>query len=350
VADASPDVTGPRDSGGDAGPAFDRNAIIDVMKKVAKNQLAEHPPQSAPNDWIYGAFYTGLMAAARTTKDPMIHDAAVTWSMAHNWDLHSRMPPDPTHGDDQVCTQTYLELYLEAPMPSNTFMYQKMQAVADNMIANPKAGRVVWWWCDALFMAPAVFSRLGAATGQNKYFDFLNTMYWDSKTYLFDPVHKLFWRDKNYFNTTTFWSRGNGWVIAGAARVLDYLPMNDPKRADYVSLLSTMATALVPLQGSDGLWRSDLLDPMKFPMGEASGSGFHIFAMAWGVHHGVLSRDTYLPVIRKGWNGLLTLVAADGRMQFVQPTGAGPAAALQSDHLPYGAGAFLLAGSEVAEL
>ncbi len=44
------------------------------------------------------------------------------------------------------------------------------------------------------------------------------------------------------------------------------------------------------------------------------------------------------------------MVAADGRMQFVQPTGDRPAGAVQTDHLPFGAGAFLLAGSEVAEL
>jgi rhamnogalacturonyl hydrolase YesR len=348
--DASTDAPGPRDAGGDAAPAFDRNAIIDVMKKVAQNQLAENPPQSAPNDWIYGAFYTGLMAAARTTKDSMIHDAANTWAMAHNWDLHMRTPPDLTHADDQCCTQTYSELYLEAPTPANAFKYQKIQAVVDGMIASPKAGRVVWWWCDALFMAPPAFARLGAETGQTKYFDFMNTMYWDSKAYLFDPAHGLFFRDKNTFGTTTFWSRGNGWVIAGIARVLDYLPANDAHRNDFIQLFNTMVTAIVPLQGTDGLWRADLLNASKFPMGEASGSGFFTFALAWGIHHGVLARDMYLPVVRKGWNGLLTLVAADGRMQFVQPTGAGPAAALQSDHLPYGAGAFLLAGSEVAEL
>jgi rhamnogalacturonyl hydrolase YesR len=199
-------------------------------------------------------------------------------------------------------------------------------------------------------MAPPTFARLGAETKQTKYFDFMNTMYWDSKAYLFDPAHGLFFRDKNTFGTTTFWSRGNGWVIAGIARVLDYLPMNDPHRKDFTQLMSTMAAAIVPLQGNDGLWRSDLLDPTQFPNGEASGSGFFTFALAWGIHHGVLPRDTYLPVVRKAWTGLQTLVAADGRMQFVQPTGQAPGASLQTDHLPYGAGAFLLAASEIITL
>ena len=28
----------------------------------------------------------------------------------------------------------------------------------------------------------------------------------------------------------SFWARGNGWVIAGAVRVLQYLPSDDPAR------------------------------------------------------------------------------------------------------------------------
>jgi rhamnogalacturonyl hydrolase YesR len=337
----------PRDATADAAPAFDRAAVLAVMKSVAQNQLAEHPPASTPNDWINSTFYAGLMAAVRAMNDTTLHDAARSWSQAHNWDLGA---PGSTNADNQCCTQTYTELYLEAPMPANAFMYQKLQATVDSMMMNPPQGRVLWWWCDSLFMAPAAFARLGASTGQTKYFDFMNTLYWDSKAYLFDAQQGLFFRDKNFFGSTTFWSRGNGWVIAGVARVLDYLPQNDAHRGDFVQLLTTMAAALVPLQGNDGIWRSDLLAPTRFPNPEASGSGFFTFAFAWGVHHGVLARDTYLPVVKKAWTGLLTLVAPDGRMQFVQPTGDRPAAALQSDHLPFGAGAFLLAASEVAGL
>jgi rhamnogalacturonyl hydrolase YesR len=218
------------------------------------------------------------------------------------------------------------------------------------MIANPKTGRVWWWWCDALYMAPAAFARVGAATNQAKYFDFMNTLYWDSKAFLYAPARSLFFRDMNFFNTNTFWARGNGWVLAGIARILDYLPADNVRRNDFVQLMTQMATALVPLQTADGTWHSDLLLPNRFPNREASGTGFFVAGIAWGIRNGVLPRDTYLPVVRKGWTALTGLVAADGKMQFVQPTGFQPAAALQTDHLPFGAGAFLLAGSEVIQL
>ena len=40
---------------------------------------------------------------------------------------------------------------------------------------------------------------------------------------------------------------------------------------------ATLATTIAPLQGTDGLWRADLLNAARFPAGEASGSGFFTF-------------------------------------------------------------------------
>jgi rhamnogalacturonyl hydrolase YesR len=111
-----------------------------------------------------------------------------------------------------------------------------------------------------------------------------------------------------------------------------------------------MAATLAPLQGADGLWRADLLDPQAFPNPETSGSSLIAFALAWGIEHGVLDRATYMPVVQKAWTGLVDAVDAQGRLGWVQPSGIGPAAAQSSDSAPYGVGAFLLAGSEVAKL
>src|SRR5258708_20872723 len=132
-------------------------------------------------------------------------------------------------------------------------MYQKIQGVVDSMIANPMAGRVVWWWCDALFMAPPAFARLAVASGQTKYFDFMNQLFWDSKAFLFEPSKNLFNRDATYFGKNVFWSRGNGWVIAGIARILDYLPAIYTHRTEYVQLMTTLAAAIAPLHGTDVL-------------------------------------------------------------------------------------------------
>ena len=233
-------------------------------------QLGANPD----NDWINAAFYAGLMAAYRTTGTAALLTAARSWGTAHQWDLHGGATARLRHGDDQACTQTYDEIFLIDPVTTNNFMIAKGQAAFDGMIAAPQAGRVDWWWCDALFMAPPALARLGAATKQNKYFDFLDTMWFDSKAFLFDPAQNLFWRDSTFKNTDTYWARGNGWVVAGIPRVLDYLPMNDAKRADFITVFKALIGAVAKVQGADGLWRSNLLHANAFPNPETSGTGF----------------------------------------------------------------------------
>jgi rhamnogalacturonyl hydrolase YesR len=48
------------------------------------------------------------------------------------------------------------------------------------------------------------------------------------------------------------WARGNGRVMEGAARVLQYLPRRDGRRARYVELLSAMAASVSRVRGEDG--------------------------------------------------------------------------------------------------
>jgi rhamnogalacturonyl hydrolase YesR len=334
----------------DAGlpPTFDRNAVKSIVGKVAQYELMQLGA-NPDNDWINATFYAGLMAAYRTTGTTSLLDAARSWSAAHQWDLHG-MGNRPRHGDDQACTQTYDEIFLMDPVASNNFMIAKGQAAFDGMIAAPQPGRVDWWWCDALFMAPPALARLGAATKQTKYFDFLDTMWFDSKAFLFDPARNLFWRDSTFKNTDTYWARGNGWVVAGISRVLDYLPANDAKRADYIQVFKQLVGAVVKLQGNDGLWRSDLLHPDAFPNPETSGSGFFTFGMAWGIANGVLDRAAYLPAVQKAWNGLIGAIETNGRLGYVQNVGAAPAAATATETHPYGVGAFLLAGEQIIKL
>ena len=112
-----------------------------------------------------------------------------------------------------------------------------------------------------------------------------------------------------------------------------------------------MAARIVSLQQSDGLWRASLLDPAAYPGGEASGSGFFCYALAWGVNNGLLDKETYLPVVVKAWEGMNSLIQPDGRVGWVQPIGADPKKNFSAESWEvYGTGAFLLAGSEVIKL
>jgi unsaturated rhamnogalacturonyl hydrolase len=324
--------------------------VLAIMKTVAANGITEYGGGDC--GWANASFFPGLMGAYRVTQEPTMLAAAQAWGQKNGFAACDADGKGVTYADNQCCQQTYAELDLADPTHMSGNSIKAGQQVFDSMIATPIAPTSMagWWWADSLFMAPPAIARMAAATAEAKYFTLLDTMYWPAVKALWDPAHGLFWRDPSFVNKAVYWSRGNGWVIAGTARVLDYLPTSDPHYADYVTQLKTMAAALVPLQnGQDGMWRSNLLTPNDVNK-EASGSGFFVFAMAWGISHAVLDSTMYLPIVRKGWDGLVSVVNAKGQVGWVQGVGSAPGATSATGTAAYGAGAFLLAGSEVAKV
>ncbi len=237
------------------------------------------------------------------------------------------------------------------------------QAALDDLLAGGKAtipanqAQIPWWWCDALFMAPPVWTRMYAATRDAKYLAYVDQHWWETSNLLYDPQRHLYFRDITFLHAADshgnpiFWSRGNGWVMGGIARTLDYLPPKYPGGAKYEAQLREMAAAVTALQDPQtGLWHASLLNSSDFPLPETSGSALITFALAWGVNHGVLDRAVCTPVIAKAWAGLVGQIYADGRLGGIQQTGAAPAHYLPSSSYTYGVGGFLLAGAEVDKL
>ena len=64
-------------------------------------------------------------------------------------------------------------------------------------------------------------------------------------------------------------------------------------------------------------------------MKESSGTAFMIYGLAWGINQGLLAKETYLPAVRKGWPALASVVDTNGKVQWGQPPGVGPAAVTQ---------------------
>ena len=350
--DAPPDP-GPKAS--DLSTAMDARSVQAAMRKVADWQLARSQPYF-DRIWTWSVLYSGFMAASSALHDARYSDAMAAMSEKFQWQLRSEHP----NADDQSVGQTYLELYLQKPEAEKK---AATQAALDGLLAGAAApvpknqAQIPWWWCDALFMAPPVWSRMYAATHDTKYLSYLDEHWWETSKLLYDPQRHLYFRDITFLHANesngqpVFWSRGNGWVMAGIARTLEDMPQDFPSRGRYETQLREMAAAVSSLQDSQtGLWHASLLDPADFPLPETSGSALITFAMAWGVNHGVLDRATYTPVIAKAWRGLVQQVYADGRVGCIQQTGAAPAHYLLSSSYTYGVGAFLLAGSEVIEL
>jgi rhamnogalacturonyl hydrolase YesR len=339
---------------------FKRKEIERRMMSVAKWQLAN--PKHELYDWTNGAFYAGVFAAYETTKSRELWDAMVDMGEKNGWGPGQRFD----HADDIVINQTYLDMYR---ITKDRKMLQPTIDVVARIKSEGAAGEqvqrrgIIWWWCDALFMAPPTLAKLAAITNDSSYLDMNDKFFRETYDRLYDKTERLYARDAGYLinekgegrreanGQKIFWSRGNGWVVGGLVRLLKELPRDHPRREFYLRQYRDMLDRVAGVQQPDGLWRSSLLDPAAYPGGESSGTGFYIYAMAWGVNNKILDRKKFLPVIRKAWTGLNTLVHADGKVGWTQPIGADPRRNFNADSWEvYGAGAYLLAGSEVVKL
>ena len=202
-------------------------------------------------------------------------------------------------------------------------------------------------------MSPPVFVKLAAYTGDRRYLEFMDREYKLTCDYLFDREEGLFFRDSRYFTVPAangkkmFWSRGNGWVIAGLPLILQDMPADWPSRPFYEDLLKRLAAALKKCQSPDGSWHASLLDPDEPPLKEMSGTLFIMYGMLWGVNQGYLDADEYLPSIRKAWKAACDAVSKEGALGWVQPIADKPGHYSGKDTEVYGAGAYLMAGSEL---
>ncbi len=338
---------------------FKDSHIKKTITKALEWQLKN--PKHKLTDWTNGAFYAGVFAAYETTGSKKIWKALYEMGEANEWKPGPRLQ----HADDHAICQTYIDMYR---ISGEKKMITPFIETMDKFMATPYESKgihkVTWWWCDALFMAPPAFVKLSITLGDDKYMKLNDKLFVECYDLLYNKEEDLYARDMNYKwdepeikvikeanGEKIFWSRGNGWVMGGLVRLLQELPKDYPTRDFYLQNYKEMAARIVALQQADGLWRASLLDPDSFPGGESSGSGFNVYALAWGINNGILDKATYLPAVEKAWVGLNGLIQPDGHVGWCQPIGADPKKNFNAESWEvYGTGAFLLAGSEVIKL
>ena len=329
---------------------FAPDQITAIMHKVNNRQI-KHPWRIRDRNWIRGTWYTGVMAFHEATGDPKLLKQAVAWGKRHKWRVGTEVHP----ANRLTCVQTYLQIYAltgdkAAIGPSQKYLDSRLE------LTEP-AHKRGWGYIDALYVGPPAFAMMSKITGDKKYNACMHRGFWEVADYLFDKNEGLFYRDnkartrdKSPNGKKVFWSRGNGWVMAGLPRILRYLPKNDPNRKRYEKLLETMAYSLLHRQGADGLWRANLADPEHIATPESSGTGFFIYAIAWGINNRVLDRKRYLPAVRRAWKGLCSVVDEEGKVCWGQHVGRAPSLVKRDHSHEYVTGTFLLAGSEMLKL
>lgn len=326
--------------------------------------------------WTRGVYYEGLLSLYRQYPQENCLKYAVDWGNFHKWKASENK--QERHADFQCCGQTYLDLYMLDP--DQSVRKSHIKDLIDAMCSTSTVDD--WYWIDAIQMAMPIFAQLGTIEKNEKYFQRMYEMYMYTRNQhggskkggglpLFNEADGLWYRDYAYdppymdkteTDKPCYWSRGNGWVYAALARVLYYSPDTVIHRQQYVDDFIKMSEALIKTQREDGFWGVSLAAASNTghtdsPGAETSGTALFIAGMAYGVNTGLLDKDTYLPVIIKGWNAMCSeAVHSNGFLGFIQGAGACPEDGQPvlfnkaPDFEDFGIGCFLLAAAEVYQL
>ncbi|MDR2498100.1 MAG: glycoside hydrolase family 88 protein [Tannerellaceae bacterium] len=348
-----------------------RQDALKVMIKVNRYFMEKYADYAKPshtdiirpsNIWTRGVYYEGLMSLYRIYPQEDFYSYMVNWAEFHKWGL--RNGNTTRNADDQCCGQTYIDLYNISPDPVKI---RNIKACLDMLIHTPQLDD--WSWIDAIQMGMPALAKLGELTGDRRYFEKMHAMYMFTRNHhglhgLYNSAEGLWWRDASFVppykepnGRNCYWSRGNGWVYAALARVIECIPADEAHRGQYVSDFKSMSAALKDCQREDGFWNVSLHDANHYGGKETTGTSLFVYGMAWGIRQGILDRETYLPLVLKAWEGLVShAVHPDGFLGWVQGTGKEPkdGQPLGYDKIPnfedYGVGCFLLGASEIYRL
>ncbi|WP_298494045.1 glycoside hydrolase family 88 protein [uncultured Algibacter sp.] len=346
--------------------SINKSEVKASMIKALKWQEAHPIMAESPTDWTNGAYYTGVARAHHATKDMVYMAALKNQGYWNDWKTYDRV----YHADDIAISYSYLYVDINGGRknyvdlePTKNFLDEHLRKPNEWSLGTDKnkMKNILWWWCDALFMAPPVITLYAKHKNQPEYLDEMHKYYLETYNQLYDKDEHLFARDLRFVwngsvddkkeenGKKIFWSRGNGWVIGGLALMLDDMPEDYKHRSFYLNLYKEMASKILSIQSEDGLWSTSLLSPESYNHGEVSGSGFHTFALAWGINNGLLEKK-HIPAVTKAWNALKKCQHEDGRVGWVQNIGYDPRHADADSWQNYGTGAFLLAGSVILKM
>lgn len=315
--------------------------------------------------WDNAAYHTGNMEAYFLTGNDAYREYSEKWAEHNQWKgaksndranwkySYGESDDYVLFGDWQICFQTYADLYNILPDDKRI---RRAREVMEYEMSTPKHD--YWWWADGLYMVMPVMTKLHKITGNKQYLDKLYEYITYSDSIMFDPEENLYYRDGKYVypkhksanGKKDFWARGDGWVLAGLAKVLKDLPAEYEHRKFFEDRYRNMADAVVNSQRPEGYWSRSMLDEEHAPGYETSGTAFFTYGLLWGINNGYLNDPKYLDAAQKGWNYLKNVaLQKDGRVGYVQPIGekAIPGQVVDSKSTAnFGVGAFLLAACE----
>lgn len=173
-------------------------------------------------------------------------------------------------------------------------------------------------WLDGLYMGSPFLAEYGAVFHEPAAFDevvkqilLMDRHSYDARAGLhchgWDEKRAQTWANPQTGCSPCFWGRSVGWYAMAIVDSLEHLPPDHPGVGDVKQVLLRLAEGVKRHQDPvSGLWWQ-VLDQgaRKGNYQEASASAMFVYAIAKGVNRGWLPRDTYLPCVVRGYEGML---------------------------------------------
>jgi unsaturated rhamnogalacturonyl hydrolase len=356
-----------------------------IMKQWPKGSVAT---ENRPNNWGYeeGVLLDGIAAQWHTTGNGdefRYIKAAVDKYVKDDGSIDSYHAS--AHSLDEIeLGRSVLLVYRVTQQPK---YYKAAKYIHDQLALQPRTASGGYWhkliypnqmWLDGAYMAEPFRAEYAATFQQPDDFNdiakqllLMDQHMRDARTGLllhgWDESKQMKWADPKTGLSPEAWGRAMGWYAMALVDVLDWFPADHPDRPELVRALNRTAKAIVAYQDKkSGLWWQ-VLDKgsQKGNFTEASASCMFVYSLAKGVRMGYLPQ-TDEAAARRGWKAIqATFVEAgpDGMTSLkgtvkVGGLGGSPYRSGTFDYYigektrvndAKGVGAFLLAGSELAQ-
>ena len=361
--------------------------------KMAESVIKEWPAgvvttENKPGEWAYeeGVLLDGMAAQWHATADGddfRYIKAAVDKYVAEDGTIKDYKADGHTL-DDIEMGRAVLLVYRVTQQPK---YYKAAKFLHDQLALQPRTASGAYWhkqiypnqiWLDGAYMAEPFRAAYAATFQEPVDFDdiakqllLMDAKMRDPKTGLmrhgFDESKQMPWADKTTGLSPEVWARAMGWYAMALVDVLDWFPLDHPQRPALIAALNrTMAAAVKYQDSTTGLWWQ-VMDKGGKPGNytEASASSMFVYALAKGVRMGYLPQS-YEANARRAWQGIQKAFVSTGPDGLMVLNGTVKVGGLggtpyRSGTFDYyvgektiandakGIGAFLLAGSEMAQ-
>lgn len=231
-----------------AKPSSEAKEVRGIIDKVNTYWQTHNKPE-VRSFWDNAAYHTGNMEAYFLTGNENYRAYSEAWAIHNEWKgakekdkskwkySYGESDEYVLFGDYQVCFQTYIDLYNILP---DNYKIARAREVMEYEMSTPNHD--YWWWSDGLYMVMPVMTKLYKVTGNHLYLDKLYEYIVYSDSIMLDRETGLYYRDAKYVypkhktssGKKDFWARGDGWVLAGLAKVLKDLPADYEHRSFFV--------------------------------------------------------------------------------------------------------------------